>query len=76
LVGFNAAIRQIDPTSLISVLRRRDFDIAISPWSGRSDPDGNMFGWFTPEGPFNFSGYRNDEVTGLLNAARGEADQS
>lgn len=76
LVGFNAVIRQIDPTSLITVLRRRDFDVSISPWSGRSDPDGNMFGWFTPDGPFNFSGYRNDDVTGLLTAARGEPDQA
>ena len=76
LVGFNAVIRQIDPTSLITVLRRREFDIAISPWSGRSDPDGNMFGWFTHDGPFNFSGYHNDDVTGLLNAARAEPDQT
>jgi len=73
--GFRAAIRQIDPTSLIAVLRRRDFDIAISPWSGRSDPDGNMFGWFTKDGPFNFAGYHNDDVTGLLQAARAESDQ-
>jgi peptide/nickel transport system substrate-binding protein len=74
LAGLNASIRQVDPTSLITVLRARDFDIAISPWSGRSDPDGNMFGWFTKDGPFNFAGYRNDQVGEWLEAARIETD--
>jgi peptide/nickel transport system substrate-binding protein len=68
--GFDVKVRQIDSSSLITVLRQRDFDVCFSPWSGRSDPDGNMFGWFTPSGSFNFAGYENDEVADLLRKGR------
>jgi peptide/nickel transport system substrate-binding protein len=77
--GFDVKVRQIDSSSLITVLRQRDFDLCFSPWSGRSDPDGNMFGWFTRGGSFNFSGYENDEVTDLLRRgrrARSESERS
>ena len=75
-VGFDVKVRQIDPGSLITVLRQRDFDICFSPWSGRSDPDGNMFGWFTRSGSFNFAGYENDEVTDLLMQARSASSET
>lgn len=74
-VGFKVEIRRIDFASLISVLRQRDFDLASSPWSGRSDPDGNLFAYFTADGPNNFAGYSSAEVTGLLEQARQELDQ-
>lgn len=74
--GFDVKVRQIDPSSLISVLRQRDFDICFSPWSGRTDPDGNMFGWFTRSGSFNFAGYANDEVTDLLKRGRSATSES
>lgn len=64
--GFAVTIEQVDATNLITVLREGEFDICFSPWSGRSDPDGNMFGWFTNGGPQNFSGYDSDEVDGIL----------
>ena len=73
--GFRAEIRRIDFASLISVLRQRDFDLASSPWSGRSDPDGNLFTYFTISGPNNFAGYTSDDVTRLLEDARQEVDQ-
>ena len=68
--GFKVEIKQIDSTSLITVLRQRDFDLCMSPWSGRTDPDGNMFNYFTKTGPNNFAGYQNDKVTQLLEQAR------
>ncbi len=73
--GFRVEIRQIDPTSLITVLRQKDFDLCMSPWSGRSDPDGNLFNWFTEGGPNNFAGYGSAKATDLLNKARSTANQ-
>lgn len=73
--GFKVEIKQIDSTSLIAVLRGRDFDLCMSPWSGRSDPDGNMYNYFTKDGPNNFAGYRSDEVDKLLGTARATSDQ-
>lgn len=74
--GFEIDIRQIDSTSLISVLVERDFDASWAPWSGRPDPDGNMFNYFTVDGPNNFAGYENDELDELLREARGTLDQT
>ncbi|MCA3261289.1 MAG: peptide ABC transporter substrate-binding protein [Telmatospirillum sp.] len=74
--GFRAEIRQIDATSLITVLRGKDFDIAWSPWSGRSDPDGNTFNMFTAGGPTNFTGYASEKTTELLREARVSSDQT
>lgn len=73
--GFNVDIRQIDPTSLITVLRAREFDASWAPWSGRPDPDGNVYNYFTLDGPNNFAGYENDEVDRLLREARTVLDQ-
>jgi peptide/nickel transport system substrate-binding protein len=77
--GFKVAIKQIDATSLITVLRNKDFDLCMSPWSGRSDPDGNLYNYFTKNGPNNFMGYQSAEVTDLLEKARsaqGEAERA
>lgn len=68
--GFKVEIKQIDATSLITVLRQKDFDLCMSPWSGRSDPDGNMFNYFTKNGPNNFAGWQSDKATDLLTRAR------
>ena len=67
--GFKVDIRQIDPTSLITVLRGRDFNLCMAPWSGRYDPDGNTFNYFTESGPNNFAGYDSPDVTSLLENA-------
>jgi len=68
--GFKVEIKQIDATSLITVLRNKDFDLCMSPWSGRTDPDGNIYNYFTKAGPNNFMGYQSDKVTDLLEKAR------
>ena len=68
--GFKVEIKQIDATSLISVLRQKDFDLCMSPWSGRTDPDGNLYNYFTTTGSNNFMGYQSDKVSDLLNKAR------
>lgn len=47
----------------------------MSPWSGRTDPDGNMYNYFTIGGPNNFPGWENEEVDGLLEQARTETTQ-
>jgi peptide/nickel transport system substrate-binding protein len=74
--GFKVTIRQIDATSLFSVLNKRDFDLCWSPWTGRPDPDGNTFTWFTKAGPYNYSGYTNPVVDDLLMKARVSGKQA
>ncbi len=74
--GFKVEVKQIDATSLITVLRQKDFDICMSPWTGRADPDGNLYNYFTKTGPNNFMGYQSDKVTDLLEKARSASTQA
>ncbi|MFC0407057.1 ABC transporter substrate-binding protein [Roseomonas elaeocarpi] len=75
VAGFKVEVRQIDPTSLITVLRQRDFDLCMAPWSGRYDPDGNTYNYFTKGGPNNFAGYDGAEAAELLERARSESSR-
>jgi peptide/nickel transport system substrate-binding protein len=52
------------------------FDAALVAWSGRIDPDGNIYGWFHTGGGFNDGQYSNPQVDTLLEQARVESDQS
>ncbi len=45
-------------------------------WSGRIDPDGNMYAWWHTGGDFNDSVYSNAQVDGWLEDARTTTDQS
>lgn len=73
---FKVSVRQIDPTSLITVLQHRDSDLYVAPWSGRCDPDGNMFNHFTQGRSSNSEICANNELTTLLQKARSVAGQA
>ena len=45
-------------------------------WSGRIDPDGNMYAWWHTGGDFNDSMYSNAQVDAWLDDARTSADQA
>jgi peptide/nickel transport system substrate-binding protein len=45
-------------------------------WSGRIDPDGNMYAWWHTGGDFNDSSYSNTQVDGWLDDARTSSDQA
>ena len=52
-----------------------NFQAALLGWSGRPDPDGNMYAWFHTGGGFNSMQYSNPQVDSLLEAARATSDQ-
>lgn len=45
-------------------------------WSGRIDPDGNMYAWWHTGGSFNDSQYSNSQVDAWLDDARTSSDQA
>jgi peptide/nickel transport system substrate-binding protein len=55
---------------------QHQFDAALSGWSGRIDPDGNMYAFFHTGGSFNDGRYSNPQVDTLLEQARATEDQS
>jgi peptide/nickel transport system substrate-binding protein len=52
-----------------------NFQAAVLGWSGRPDPDGNVYNWFHTGGGFNSMQYSNAQVDGFLEDARVQSDQ-
>jgi peptide/nickel transport system substrate-binding protein len=68
--GFKVTLQ---PTEFVASLAREDagnFDSFVIGWSGRVDPDGNIYQFNATKGSLNDSGYSNTRVDVLLNNAR------
>jgi peptide/nickel transport system substrate-binding protein len=52
------------------------FQACAVGWSGRIDPDGNMYAWWHTGGDFNDSQYSNSQVDAWLDDARTNSDQT
>jgi peptide/nickel transport system substrate-binding protein len=53
-----------------------NFQAALVGWSGRLDPDGNMYSWFHTGGSNNDGQYSNAQVDSMLEQARLTVDQA
>jgi peptide/nickel transport system substrate-binding protein len=74
-VGFNV---ELDPTEFVSSLNRADagkFDTFFIGWSGRVDPDGNIYGFVSTPGTLNDAGFSNTKLDYILNSARKSVTQ-
>ena len=63
----------VSPTEFTTSLNRADagtFDTYAVGWSGRVDPDGNIYGFVATKGTLNDSGYSNARLDYVLNGAR------
>ena len=68
--GITMNIKQEPFASLLSDSAGHNYQAALLGWSGRPDPDGNMFAWFHTGGGFNDMQYSNPQVDAALEAAR------
>jgi peptide/nickel transport system substrate-binding protein len=53
---------------------KEEFGVNILQWSGRPDPDGNVFNYFYSKGSGNRSQYANPDVDKLLEQTRVTSD--
>lgn len=74
--GITVNIKQETFTTLLNDTSAFNFQAALIGWSGRPDPDGNMYSWFHTGGGFNDMQYSNPQVDSLLEAARATSNQS
>jgi peptide/nickel transport system substrate-binding protein len=72
--GFAVKINAMEARALLNAEIQGDFEAAISYWSGRIDPDGNMYTFLHTGGPLNEGHYSNPTVDSLLDQARQVAD--
>jgi len=74
-VGFNVVL---DPTEFVTSLNKGDagtYDTWAIGWSGRVDPDGNIYGFVATPGTLNDAGYSNPKLDYILNGARKSVTQ-
>ena len=74
-VGITVNIQTEEFGQILNETEKHTFDAALVGWSGRIDPDGNMYGHFHTGGGFNDGQYSNPKVDSDLEQARTESDQ-
>jgi peptide/nickel transport system substrate-binding protein len=68
--GFDLKIKSTEFASSLQAAYAGDFEAYLIGWSGRADPDGNMWQMLHNGGTFNYGHYQNAEVDKALDDAR------
>ncbi|HEY4254499.1 MAG TPA: ABC transporter substrate-binding protein, partial [Roseomonas sp.] len=72
--GFDLRLRATEFASSLQAATRGEYETYLVGWSGRTDPDGNIYNFTRTGAGQNDSHYSNPEVDRLLDAARAELD--
>jgi peptide/nickel transport system substrate-binding protein len=72
--GFDVKVQASEFASALSANTRGDFEATAIGWSGRVDPDGNIYNAIYSNGPLNESHYSNKQVDQWLDQSRLTSD--
>lgn len=72
--GFDVRIQAAEFATSLNMADKGDFEAYVLAWSGRADPDGNIFSFVGCKQPLNYAGYCDAETDALLNQARSLRD--
>jgi len=72
--GFDVRITASEYASALAAATRGEFEAFATAWSGRVDPDGNLFSFMHSGGALNDSKYANPQVDAWLDQARAVQD--
>jgi peptide/nickel transport system substrate-binding protein len=68
--GFEVKIQATEFATSLDLADKGQFDAYVLAWSGRADPDGNVFNFHGCKQPLNYAGYCKPEVEALLERSR------
>ena len=76
--GITTKIKLVDAATQLSDGNSRNFEMISYQWSGRPDPDGNIYQFFrtTPGTSLNWSGISNPKLDELLDKTREVSNQA
>jgi peptide/nickel transport system substrate-binding protein len=72
--GFDVKIQATEFATSLNMADKGDFEAYVLAWSGRPDPDGNLYSFDGCKQPLNYAGYCVAEVDELLNQSRSQRD--
>ncbi len=68
--GFDVKIQSTEFATSLNMADKGEFDAYVLAWSGRADPDGNLYSFDACKQPLNYAGYCSAETDDLLNKSR------
>jgi len=68
--GFDVKLQSTEFATSLAMADKGDFEAYVLAWSGRADPDGNLYNFLGCKQPNNYAGYCKPETDALLNEAR------
>ena len=72
--GFDVKIQSTEFATSLDMADKGQYDAYVLAWSGRADPDGNIFSFDACKQPLNYAGYCKPDVDELLNKSRTTRD--
>ncbi len=74
--GINMQIEKVEFGTMLEQMSNGNYQAGALGWSGRPDPDQNIYNFFITGGSSNYANYSNPQVDELLNQARREGDEA
>ena len=68
--GFDVKLQTAEFATSLNMADKGDFEAYVLAWSGRADPDGNLYSFDACRQPLNYAGYCVPEIDELLNQSR------
>jgi peptide/nickel transport system substrate-binding protein len=72
--GFDVKIQSTEFSTSLDMADKGQYDAYVLAWSGRADPDGNVFSFDACKQPLNYAGYCKTDVDEILNKSRSARD--
>jgi peptide/nickel transport system substrate-binding protein len=72
--GFDVKIQSTEFATSLNLADKGQFDAYVLAWSGRADPDGNLFSFHACKQPLNYAGYCKAETDELIKRSRAAND--
>jgi peptide/nickel transport system substrate-binding protein len=74
-IGINMKIRVTEFATSLKQAEAGEYEAYLLDWSGRSDPDGNLYSFYKCKAPLNYTGSCNPDIDKLLDESRVPSDQ-
>ena len=72
--GFDVKIQATEFSTSLDLADKGQYEAYVLAWSGRADPDGNIYSHLVTKQPLDYSGYANPEFDRLINESRATND--
>jgi peptide/nickel transport system substrate-binding protein len=72
--GFDVKIQSTEFSTSLDMADKGQFEAYVLAWSGRADPDGNLYSHLACKQPLNYSGWCREDADALMKKSRETSD--